>query len=80
MENTVRSWNEAGFFDVKWSNEAGADGGRTRSFPVRKFTPPGYPQRISCDLARVSFAVDVVEVVTANSEEPRGTQSGHQLY
>ena len=35
MENTVRSWNEAGFFDVKWSNEAGADGGRTRSLQVR---------------------------------------------
>ena len=80
MENTVRTWNEAGFFDVKRSNETGGRRKPNPQFTGTPCTPPGYPQRISCGSVRVSFVVDVVEVATANSEELLGTQSGHQLY
>ena len=80
MENTVRTWNEAGFFDVKRSNETGGRRKPNPQFTGTPCTPPGYPQRISCGSVRVSFVVDVVEVATANSEGLLGTQSGHQLY
>ena len=59
------------------------DGGGQKSclqFPGTPCTPSGYPQRMSCGSMKVRFAVDVVGVATANSEEARRTQGGHQFY
>ena len=41
MENTVHTWNEAGFFDVKRSNEMGGGQKPNLQFTGMPCTPPG---------------------------------------